>query len=104
MGLWAEKVPRRRKWQPTPVFLPGKDPMGRGAWRAIVHEVARVKYDVTAKRPPLDSKNCVDTPRIFSLICMLIPGDQIIVLPLIEEPNAVFKRHNEDSINVSTHG
>ena len=21
---WVEKIPRRRKWQPTPVFLPGK--------------------------------------------------------------------------------
>ena len=66
MGLWAEKVPWRRTWQPTPVFLPGKDPMGRGAWRATVHEVARVKYDVAAKIPPLDSKNCVKTPQEFS--------------------------------------
>ena len=22
--LWVEKIPWRRKWQPTPVFLPGK--------------------------------------------------------------------------------
>jgi len=21
---WVEKIPWRRKWQPTPVFLPGK--------------------------------------------------------------------------------
>ena len=21
---WAEKIPSKRKWQPTPVFLPGK--------------------------------------------------------------------------------
>ena len=26
--------PLEKKWQPTPVFLPG-DPMDRGAWRAI---------------------------------------------------------------------
>ena len=30
--------PWRRKWQPTPVFLPGKS-HGRGAWRAAVHGV-----------------------------------------------------------------
>ena len=30
------KIPWRRAWQPTPVFLPG-EPLGRGAWRAIVH-------------------------------------------------------------------
>ena len=23
-GLWVGKIPWRRKWQPTPVFLPGK--------------------------------------------------------------------------------
>ena len=24
MDPWVEEIPRRRKWQPTPVFLPGK--------------------------------------------------------------------------------
>ena len=24
--LWVGKIPWRRKWQPTPVFLPGKIP------------------------------------------------------------------------------
>ena len=23
---WAGKIPQRRKWHPTPVFLPGKSP------------------------------------------------------------------------------
>ena len=31
---WVRKIPRRRNWQPTPVFFPG-------VWRAIVHEVAK---------------------------------------------------------------
>ena len=31
---------RRRKWQPTPVFLPGES-QGRGAWWAAVYEVAQ---------------------------------------------------------------
>ena len=35
---WVRKTPWRRKWQPTPVFLPGK-PMDRGAWRATVRGV-----------------------------------------------------------------
>ena len=30
----------RRKWQPTPVFLPGES-QGRGAWWAAVHWVAQ---------------------------------------------------------------
>ena len=36
---WIGKIPWRRKWQPTPVFLPGKFP--RGAWRATVHGVTK---------------------------------------------------------------
>ena len=31
-GAWVGKIPWRRAWQPTPVFLPG-DPMDRGAWQ-----------------------------------------------------------------------
>ena len=30
----------RRKWQPTPVFLPGES-QGRGTWWAAVYEVAQ---------------------------------------------------------------
>ena len=34
--------PWRRKWKPTPVFLPGQEnPMDRRAWQAIVHGVAK---------------------------------------------------------------
>ena len=39
----------RRKWQPTPVFLPGES-QGRGAWWAAVHGVAKSRQrlsDVT---------------------------------------------------------
>ena len=37
---WVRKIPWRRKWQPTPVFLPGKS-MDRGAWWATVHGVTK---------------------------------------------------------------
>ena len=54
----------RRKWQPTPVFLPGESQgwgslVGcrilaleipwRGAWWAIVHGIARVRHDLMTK-------------------------------------------------------
>ena len=39
---WAGKTPWRRKWQPTPVFLPGES-KDRGPWRAAVHGVAERK-------------------------------------------------------------
>ena len=37
---WVRKIPWRRKWQPTPVFLPGKS-MDRRAWQATAHEVSK---------------------------------------------------------------
>ena len=35
------KIPWSRKWQPTPVFLPGRF-MDRGAWRTIVYDFAEL--------------------------------------------------------------
>ena len=35
---WVGKIPQRRAWQPTSVFLL-ENPMGRGAWWATVHRV-----------------------------------------------------------------
>ena len=37
---WVGKIPWRRTWQPTSVFLPGES-MGRGAWRATVCGVTK---------------------------------------------------------------
>ena len=33
--------PWSRKWQPTPIFLPGKFSMDKGAWWAAVHGTAK---------------------------------------------------------------
>ena len=38
---WVEKIPWRRAWQSTAVFLPGESPMDRGGWQAIVHGVTK---------------------------------------------------------------
>ena len=53
------KIPYRRKWQPTPVFLPG-NPLDRGTWWATVRGVARVRHDLVTKRQEQTSWN--DTP------------------------------------------
>ena len=37
---WVGKIPWRRKWQPTPVFLP-EESMDRGAWWVSVHRIAQ---------------------------------------------------------------
>ena len=40
----GREIPWRRKWLPTPVFLP-EEFHGRVAWRATVPEVTRVRYN-----------------------------------------------------------
>ena len=37
---WVRKIPWRRAWQPTPVFLL-ENPTERGTWQATVHRVAK---------------------------------------------------------------
>ena len=37
---WVRKIPWSKKWQPTPVFLPGKF-MDRGAWQTTVQGVTK---------------------------------------------------------------
>ena len=37
---WVRKIPWRREWQPTPVFLPG-EVHDRRAWQATVYGVAK---------------------------------------------------------------
>ena len=44
----VEKMPWRRKWQPTPVFLAWKNPMDRGARWATVHRVSRSRTQLSA--------------------------------------------------------
>ena len=34
---WVGKIPWRRAWQPTPVFLPGES----HGWKSLVHGVAQ---------------------------------------------------------------
>jgi len=38
---WVGKIPWRRKWQSTPVFLPGKSHGQRGLAGYIVHRVTK---------------------------------------------------------------
>jgi len=39
--LWVEKIPWRRAWQPTPLFLPGESPWTEEPGGGTVHGVAK---------------------------------------------------------------
>ena len=46
--LWVRKILWRRKWEPTPIFLPGES-HDRGAWRAIVQGVVKELDDLVTE-------------------------------------------------------
>ena len=50
---WVWKIPWTRKWQPPPVFLPGKSQGQRILVGYTVHGVQRVWHDLATKSPPL---------------------------------------------------
>ena len=47
---WVRKIPWRRKWQHTPVFLPIGNPMDRGAWQASPWGCKRVEHDLATEQ------------------------------------------------------
>jgi len=50
MDPWIGKIPQKRKWQPTPVFLPGKS-HGQRSLVAAVHGLQkRVRRDLATKQ------------------------------------------------------
>ena len=50
---WIRKIPWRRKWQPIPVFLPGKLHGQRSLEGYSPRVCKRVRHDVVTKQPPL---------------------------------------------------
>jgi len=48
--LWVRKIPWRRKWQPTPVFLPGKSHRQRSLVGYSPWGHKRVGHSLTAKQ------------------------------------------------------
>ena len=49
-NLWSGKTPCRRKWQPTPVFLPGKTPWTEALGRLQSTGSQRVRQELTPEQ------------------------------------------------------
>ena len=69
----------RRKWQPTPVFLPGES-QGRGAWGAAVYGIAQSRTRL--KRLSSSSSSSIDLLSIL-LRCNGFTGTQRAVVDQI---------------------
>ena len=76
---WVGKIPWRRKWQPTPVFWPGKSHRQR-AWQATVHGVAKSQIRLsdfthsrmTCVKKIIDSASAVNLLLSTSWILLLL--------------------------------
>ena len=51
LNSWVRKIPWRRKWQPTPTFLPGES-HGQRSLAGYSPWVARVGHNLVTKSPP----------------------------------------------------
>ena len=59
-SVLIRKIPWRRKWQSTPVFLSGES-HGRGAWQATLHGVAKAEHDLASKPPSPAGRGVINT-------------------------------------------
>ena len=70
---WVRKIPWRRKWQPTPVFLSGKSPWTGGpgglrsiGWQKVEHDLAtrqqqhRISHFCIYLLVPFSTSYCLD--------------------------------------------
>ena len=57
---WVGKIPWRRAWKPTPVFLPGES-HGQRSLEATVHGVAKIRHDWAAKHIMIGERTSAGT-------------------------------------------
>ena len=68
---WVRKIPWRRGWQPTPIFLPGESHGQRGDWWITVH-------GVTKSQTPLSNYTYTHTICIFKMLLGDFPGGPVV--------------------------
>ena len=67
MWIWFRKVPWRRKWQPTPVFLVGES------------HGQRIPWTEESGRCPWGYKESDTTERLTQCIWLIYPGESLVI-------------------------
>ena len=78
---WVRKLPWRRKWQPTPVFMPGKC----FGWRSLVIHRIWKELDMTEQ---------LNNSYIYVCVCVCIYIYSIYMYTIPKEGNAKKLLHN----------
>ena len=73
---WVRKIPWRRKWQPTPVFLPGKSHRQRSLVGYTVHGVTRFRHNLVTEQ--LHKTKIFNASKIVYYLYMLVIGVNIV--------------------------
>ena len=76
---WIRKIPRRRKWQPTAVFLPGKSHGQRNLVGNSPWDHKRVGHDLANKNNKISFWNH-DKQRFHGLVLMVYKDNHVILL------------------------
>jgi len=66
---WIRNIPWRRKWQPTPVFLPGKPHEQRSLVGFSPWDCKRVGHDLATKQQHTYICMCVYLPLLYPFTC-----------------------------------
>ena len=66
---WIRNIPWRRKWQPTPVFLPGKPHGQRSLVGCSPWGCKRVRHDLATKQQHTYICVCVYLPLLYPFTC-----------------------------------
>ena len=94
---WIGKIPWRRKWQPTPVLLPGKS----HEWRSVVGYSPwnHKEPDMTERLYFLRTKNCNQLSRIsYSLLpglekyCVNLDSLKYLKMVILSLPHLIFSK------------
>ena len=82
---WIRKIPRRRAWKLTPVFLPGEP---HGAWRATVHSFTRSQTRLKGLSMHAHTHTYFFLPKSYYK-CTCLPGYWASqVVPVVKNPPA----------------
>ena len=75
---WVRKIPWRREWQPTPVFLPGEFPgqrkMGYSSWSRKVTKLCLTLWDPMDCSPPGSSIYGISQAKILEWVAISFSG------------------------------
>ena len=90
----------RRKWQPTPVFLPGES-QGRGAWWAAVYGVAQSRTRLKQLSSSSSSSSIIDCVFLTIIFFLLVNRISFYYISILG-PTALINNLNINNLPVDS--